>query len=46
LEEIENEWDIIRKESPNFPIRVWKKIEKEMTLEKKMADYPDFTENA
>lgn len=42
LEEIEDEWDAIRKESLNFPIRIWKKIEKNMTLENDRKNYPDF----
>lgn len=42
LEELENEWDEIRLESLNFPTTIWKKIEKNMTLEQDKINHPEF----
>jgi len=46
LEAIENEWVKIREESPNFPTKIWNKIEKEMTLDKDKKMHPEFGSNA
>jgi hypothetical protein len=42
LNEIEQRWEKIREESPNIPARIWRKIEKTMTLEKDVQTHPNF----
>jgi biopolymer transport protein ExbB/TolQ len=46
LTEIEQQWEKIREESPNVPTRLWRKIEKKMTLEKDKEMHPEFGKNA
>ena len=42
LAEVEGRWETVREESPNIPAKVWKRIEKEMTLERDIAQHPTF----
>jgi hypothetical protein len=46
LLKIEEEWEKIREESPNFQSKLWHKIERKMTLEEDKKMHPDFGENA
>jgi hypothetical protein len=46
LAEVEQRWESVREESPNIPAKIWSRIEKEMTLEKDIAQHPNFGRSA
>jgi hypothetical protein len=37
---IEMEWEKVREESPNIPVKIWRRIEKKMTFRSEPADNP------
>lgn len=42
LAEVEQRWETAREESPTIPAKIWNRIEKAMTLERDIAQHPNF----